>query len=110
MQLYGALLEERRIGEARNLWGSAASSDTEFAKQFADYAMIYAQVGKPGDIEGAAGSSDATVPFVVYGRLKSGGQFNRRGTATLRRVNDVPGETAERLRWHIVQIEFGSAG
>ena len=67
MQLYGALLEQRRFGEARKLWGSAASSDTEFARQFADYAEIYAQVGKPGDTEGAAGSIYVTVPFVLYG-------------------------------------------
>ena len=110
MQLYGALLEERRFGEARKLWGSAASSDTEIAKQFADYAEIHAQVGKPGDMEGAAGSSYVTVPFEMYGRLKSGGQFNRSGIATLRRVNDVPGATADQLRWHIAQIELVSAG
>jgi len=110
MQLYGGLLEQRRFGEARKLWGSAASSGKEFAEQFADYSEIHTQVGKPGGMEGAAGSSYVTVPFVVYGRLKSGRQFNRSGTATLRRVNDVPGATAEQLRWHIAQIEFGSTG
>lgn len=110
MQLYGALLEERRFGEARKLWGDGASSEKEFAKQFADYTEIHAQVGKLGDTEGAAGSIYVTVPLVLYGRLKSGGQYNRSGTATLRRVNDVQGATAEQLRWHIAQIEFSPAG
>jgi hypothetical protein len=114
MQHYGALLEQGRFAEARRLWGDGgrASNLTEqkFADQFAKYSEVHAQVGKPGDTEGAAGSIYVTVPFQLYGRLKSGGQFNRSGAATLRRVNDVPGSTAAQRRWHIAQIEFDGAG
>ena len=110
MQVYGALLEQRRFADARKLWGDSVLTDTQFAKQFADYSEVHAQVGKPGDTEGAAGSIYVTVPFVLYGRLNSGGQFSRSGTATLRRVNDVPGATQAQLRWHIAQIEFGPGG
>jgi hypothetical protein len=113
MQHYGALLEERRFAEARKLWGDGGRAsnlnEQQFADQFAKYSEVHAQVGKPGDTEGAAGSIYVTVPFQLYGRLKSGGQFSRSGTATLRRVNDVPGSTAAQRRWHIAQIEFDGA-
>ena len=60
-------------------------------------------------MEGAAGSSYVTVPVVVYGRAP-GGAFSRSGSATLRRVNDVPGSTEVQRRWHIERIELGAAG
>jgi hypothetical protein len=110
MQHYGALIEERRFAEARALWGDSGLTEKQFANQFADYSEVHAQVGKPGDTEGAAGSIYVTVPFVLYGRLKSGGTFNRSGTATLRRVNGVDGATAKQLRWHIAQIDLRPAG
>ncbi|MEO8175451.1 MAG: hypothetical protein ABI626_02180 [Sphingomicrobium sp.] len=110
MQQYGALLEQGRLAEARKLWGDSGLTDKQFASRFADYSEIHAQVGKPGDTEGAAGSIYVTVPFVLYGRLKAGGTFNRSGTATLRRVNDVDGATPAQLRWHISQIDLKPAG
>jgi hypothetical protein len=110
MQHYGVLLEQGRFADARKLWGDSGLTEKQFADQFAKYSEVHAQVGKPGDTEGAAGSIYVTVPFQLYGRLKSGGQFSRSGTATLRRVNDVPGSTAAQRRWHIAQIEFDSAG
>ena len=114
MQQYGALLEERSFDVAYKLWGpnGGASNLTEpqFAAQFAKYSEIHAQVGKPGDMEGAAGSSYVTVPFGLYGRAKAGGPFKQSGTATLRRVNDVPGSSEAQRRWHIERIEFDGAG
>ena len=109
MQSYGALIEQKRFAEAAKLWGDAGAA-AAFADQFKSAAEVHAQVGKPGDSEGAAGSIYITVPVVFYGRTKSGGQFNRSGTATLRRVNDVDGATAAQLRWHITQIETAGAG
>jgi hypothetical protein len=105
MQHYGALLEQRRFADARRLWGDNGPTDKEFAAPFADYAEVHAQVGKPGDTEGAAGSIYVTVPFQLYGRLKSGGPFSRSGVATLRRVNDVSGSTQEQRQWHIERID-----
>ena len=43
------------------------------------------------------------VPVQVYGRLADGRPFNMLGPMTLRRVNDVPGSTAEQRRWHIAE-------
>jgi hypothetical protein len=105
VQTYYALLEAGKYGEAWKLWsdGGKASGMTReaFAASFAKYAEYHAQVGAPGRIEGAAGSSYVDVPVVVYGRLKSGGEVHMNGPVTLRRVNDVPGSSAEQRLWHI---------
>jgi hypothetical protein len=43
---------------------------------------------------------------VLYGRLKTGDEFHRSGKAVLRRVNDVPGSTAEQRKWRIERFEL----
>jgi hypothetical protein len=104
-QRYGALLEERKFADARKLWGGGGEasglSPAQFASAYDKYAAIHSEVGKPADMEGAAGSVYITVPFRLYGPLKSGGAFNLVGPLTLRRVNDVPGSSEEQRRWHI---------
>ena len=99
LQRFGALLEQRRFGEVYRLWsdGGRASGLTEpqFVAAYDKYAEIHSEVGAPGDAEGAAGSIYVDIPFRLYGKLKDGGAFNQVGTVTLRRVNDVPGSTAE---------------
>lgn len=109
VQSYGVLIEQQRFADAGKRWSDAAAAAT-FANQFKSASELHLQVGKPGDPEGAAGSIYVSVPVVVYGRSISGGRFSRSGTATLRRVNDVPGSTDEQRRWHIERIEFASAG
>ncbi len=110
VQTYFALLAEGKYADAWRLWGGAgeASGMTEaaFRDSFARYASYAAQVGAPGAMEGAAGSSYVDVPVVIYGRLKTGAEMHQSGTATLRRVNDVPGSTAEQRRWHIARLEL----
>lgn len=110
VQTYYALLGQGDYTKARALWGgggeASGMSAQAFAKSFAKYAQYNAQVGAPGDIEGAAGSLYVEVPVVVYGRLKSGEEVHMSGPVTLRRVNDVPGSTAEQRRWHISTIEL----
>ena len=114
VQTYYALLEAGRYGDAWRLWsgGGEASGRTaaEFAGDFRRYREYHAQIGAPGSLEGAAGSIYVDVPVQVYGRLSSGERFERRGTVTLRRVNDVPGSTLEQRRWHISRIELEPAG
>lgn len=109
LQSYAALLEQGRFAEARRLWsdGGRASglSEQAFAGLFAKYAEIHAEVGAPGQMEGAAGSAYVDIPIRFYGKLDSGATFSSAGTATLRRVNDVPGSTAEQRRWHISRVE-----
>lgn len=108
VQTYYALLEAGRYGEARRLWAgegeASGAGDARFAAGFERYRDYHAQVGAPGAIEGAAGSLYVEVPVVLYGRLKDGAEFSRKATVTLRRINDVPGSSAEDRRWHIRTI------
>ena len=69
-------------------------------------AEIHSEVGAPGAMEGAAGSSYVDIPFRLYGKLKDGKAFNQVGTVTLRRVNDVPGSTEEQRSWRIYRIDL----
>jgi len=109
LQIYAALLEQGRLAEARRLWteGGAGSglSQRGFAEALGKYSEIHAEIGAPGPVEGAAGSAYVQIPLRFYGKLKSGAALNSSGTATLRRVNDVPGSTAEQRRWHIYRID-----
>ncbi len=105
LQSFGTLLAQRKFAEARKLWsdGGRASglAEAEFIAAYDKYAEIHTEVGTPGRLEGAAGSSYVVIPFRVYGTLQSGKPFNLVGPVTLRRVNDVPGSTDEQRRWHI---------
>ena len=110
VQRYGGLLEQRKFAEARKLWGDGGKAsgltEPQFIAAYAKYASIHSEVGRPADMEGAAGSVYITVPFRLYGTLKSGGDFNLAGPLTLRRVNDVPGSTEAQRRWHIEKSEL----
>ena len=105
VQVYFALIGEGKYGEAYDKWagGGEASGMTreQFIASFDKYAQYHGQVGAPGEPEGAAGSSYVEVPAIAFGRLKTGVPFNLKGVITLKRVNDVPGSTAEQRRWHI---------
>jgi hypothetical protein len=114
VQQYGGLLEQRKFTKARLLWSNdgEASGLTpgQFASAYDKYASIHSEVGKPTDVEGAAGSSYITVPFHLYGTLKSGGRYNLVGPLTLRRVNDVPGSTDAQRHWHIEKSDLKPKG
>jgi len=110
VQIYYALISEGRYENAWRLWtegghGSGMTADA-FSKGFAAFASYNANIGAPGEIEGAAGSLYVSVPVQVYGRRKSGEPVYLLGQATLRRVNDVPGSTPEQREWHISRIEL----
>lgn len=68
---------------------------------FAGVKRYTATVGAPGAVEGAAGSLYVIVPVAVTGEKADGAPIHIRGVVTLRRVNDVPGSTAEQRQWHI---------
>jgi len=105
LQSYFSLLEAGKAGDAEALW-SGGKTPAEFAGKLAGYREVHANIGAPGDSEGAAGSIYVDVPVQIYGRLRDGKEFNSRGTMTLRRVNDVPGSTAEQRQWHIYKAGF----
>lgn len=113
LQVYFALIGEKKFEEAWELWngeptdGANATGMTkaQFVADLNRYYQYSAQVGAPGDTEGAAGSIYVTAPVQIYGRLKTGEAFHQRGEATLRRVNDVDGSSERQRRWHISKIE-----
>jgi hypothetical protein len=109
VQHYGALIEQHRMKEAAALWGSADSA-SDFSVQLRRYPEVHLEIGKPGDMEGAAGSSYVTVPATFYGKDENGARFRRTAEVILRRVNDVPGSTKAQRRWHIERIEWKDAG
>ncbi|WP_207801859.1 MliC family protein [Phenylobacterium hankyongense] len=100
VQTYYALVEAGKYAEAAKLRSDGRAED------FSAYASHHAQVGAPGEAEGAAGSIYVEVPVVIYGRLKTGAEVHRSGKAVLRRVNDVPGSTAEQRRWRIERVDL----
>lgn len=110
LQLFGGLLEQRKFAEARRLWSdegrASGQSEAEFIAAHDRYSEIHSEVGAPGAMEGAAGSSYVDIPFRLYGKLKDGKPFNQVGTVTLRRVNDVPGSTDEQRNWRIYKIDL----
>lgn len=105
VQTYFALLESGKTTEADRLW-SDGRIPADFAKRLAQYRELHANIGAPGDSEGAAGSIYIGVPVQLYGRLRNGKEFNARGSMTLRRVNDVSGSTEAQRKWHIYRADF----
>ena len=105
VQTYFALIEQKKYAEAWALWGDGGKTSgmtaAQFAASFDTYAQYHGNVGAPGQMEGAAGSSYVEVPAIAFGRLKTGEPFNLKGAITLKRVNDVPGSTAEQRKWRI---------
>lgn len=108
LQQYATLLEQRRFADALALWDPSATSlgKEKFAAQFDDFKTIHAAVGKVGRIEGAAGSLYSDIQLTLSGNRKDGSPYTVTGPVTLRRVNDVPGSTAEQRRWRIVKMEL----
>ena len=101
LQTYFALAEQGKSADANKLWSEGAEK-----LDLSKYREIHANIGAPGGMEGAAGSSDVDYTVQLYGRLKDGKEFKSRGTMTLRRVNDVPGSTQEQRKWHIYKADF----
>jgi hypothetical protein len=109
LQQYAALLEQHRFDDAFGMWGeSPAISEEQFEKQFANFGTIDAAVGEVGRIEGAAGSLYNTIQLTLSGTKKDGTPYVVTGPVTLRRVNDVPGSTAEQRRWHIEKMQLAA--
>ena len=99
---FARAIELAEFGQAHAMLGHAAHdmSRAEFAALFDGFGEITVAV-PGGRIEGAAGSLYYEVPTTITD--SAGRQLT--GTTVLRRVNDVPGATAEQLRWHIERFD-----
>lgn len=109
---WAAAIERRDWAAARREWGQGdganAPPEQEIAKQFQDFAQIDVALGQ-GQVEGAAGSLYYEVPVTVTGTTRAGEPYRLQGPVTLRRVNDVPGASAEALQWHVSRSELKPA-
>ena len=84
-------------------WTSSA-----FAEIFAPLRSIAVEIA-PGEMEGAAGSLFYTASVTITAIDATGHPARINGTATLRRVNDVPGATSAQLRWHFESVSLERA-
>jgi membrane-bound inhibitor of C-type lysozyme len=112
VQIYYASIEGGKYAAARALWGNGGAdsklSPAAFAAGFARYKEYHANIGGPGEVEGAAGSRYVTVPVQIYARLKNGSPDYQTGNVVLRRTV-VDGSTAEQRKWHLYSIDLKPA-
>jgi hypothetical protein len=108
VQHYGALIEKHETSKAQVLWGDSDRA-SDFAVQLRRYPEVHLEIGAPGDMEGAAGSSYVGVPVTFYGKDENRSIFRRPAEVILRRVNDVAGSTAAQRRWRIERIDWKNA-
>ncbi len=110
VERYYAAIAHRDFGRAYRLWsdnGRASGKTLDgFTRGFTQTADTRVFTAPPVNGDAAAGSVFVTVPVRVEARLKSGLRQRFAGRYVLRRVNDVPGATAEQLRWHIMSARL----
>lgn len=96
---FARAIEFGDFDQAYDLLGDTARANIgrdAFVALFDGFGKITVSVPS-GSMEGAAGSLYYEVPTTITGSTGK----TLTGTTVLRRVNDVPGATAEQLRWHI---------
>nr|WP_241490820.1 hypothetical protein [Sphingomonas sanguinis] len=101
---YYSAINAHDYATAWTQWGPDGRPGQRFAdfqKGFADTRATKVTIGQMGPSEGAAGSVYATIPVTVDAQLNDGQQQRFAGQYVVRRVNDVPGASANSLRWHI---------
>lgn len=105
LRTYYQALAARDYRTAYAQWGNAGAASGQsfeaFASGFAKTRTTQASIGIAGPPDGAAGSIFITIPVDVHALLTDGTAQHFAGSYTLRRVNNVPGATADQLRWHI---------
>lgn len=102
LSFYGAALSAHDWGAADAAWGSfPETSPGTLRAKFGKYPALSFHFD-PSRIEGAAGSLIYIAPVVV----RDGGRVVETGRIGLRRVNDVPGSTAEDRLWHVEMSEL----
>lgn len=91
-------------GDAEALFAPGGAPD--ILDPYAPVTLTEYEVGDAA-VEGAAGSLYATVPVRLALREDmTGEEVSLEGTIVLRRVNDVPGATADQLRWHFESADL----
>jgi hypothetical protein len=106
-------LDARHYKAAYALWsqqGAASQKSFEnFQAGFAATRSTRVTIEQLGEVAGAAGSSYVSINVRVEAELNDGKQQKFSGSYVLRRVNDVPGSSAEDRLWHIHSASLRNA-
>ena len=105
---FARAVELREYDQAWRFFNDTAKahwSEKRFDALFAGLRDISVSVPS-GRMEGAAGSSYYTSQAEIAATGADGKPIRLEGPIVLRRVNDVPGSSAEQRRWHIEQFDL----
>ncbi len=105
---FARAIELREVEQAHDLLSTRAKatwSGGKFAALFEGLQDITVAV-PGGTMEGAAGTSYYTSEATITASDAEGRPVRLEGPVVLSRVNDVPGATAEQLRWKIESIKL----
>jgi type IV secretory pathway VirB10-like protein len=103
LRRYAAALLARDWTAAAKAWGRGSGVTAATLQSAYDRAETPVLTVGEGRVEGAAGTLYYEAPVT----LRFGDSALERGTLALRRANDVPGASAEQLRWRIVRSSIG---
>jgi hypothetical protein len=87
---------------------TSQQSFEQFKQDFANTESTAVEVGEPGRVEGAVGSSYIEIPVLITAITTDGTSQQFRGSYVLRRVNDVAGSTSDQRRWHLYSAKITS--
>lgn len=106
---YYAAINARDFNRAYVQWSdggrSSGQSPDQFANGFSRTAGITAEIGEPGQVQGAAGSRLIEVPVSVISTRQDGDVRRYRGTYVLRQAV-VDGASSEQRAWRIASADL----
>ena len=103
-QAYADAIERHDFDFAARAWNDPVIDAARLKARFAGFAVPRIEIKKVEE-EGAAGSLYCTVTGVLTDTADPN-KKTRSGEIVLKRVNDVPGATADQLRWTIRSSTF----
>ncbi len=109
VQTYYTALNAHKFRQAYTLWGGNGEASgqpfRDFTAGFGETKSVTVRVGKPGRVEGAAGSRYVTIPVTISALTTNGKAQHFTGSYTLRRAV-VDGATAKQRRWHLFSADI----
>lgn len=103
-RFYLEALRNREYSQAALVWDDPVIDEARLEAVFGGYRQAQVEAGQPS-VEGAAGSLYCTVTGTLTDAADPA-KSSLDGTLVLRRANDVPGATPDRLRWTLQSSTF----
>jgi hypothetical protein len=109
LRRYYAAINARDYRQAYAQWGADGGASKQtfevFATGFAQTKRVEATIGKPGRVEGAAGSRYVEVPVEIRAETMGGEAQHFSGFYALRQVV-ADGATKEQRQWHLYSADL----